>query len=124
MVHVLYHDNCYDGFACAFIARFVRPDCILHPVLYSDPMPEIPDMQEVWILDFSYKRDVLKKLADRSSSVIVLDHHLTAQEELQTISHPKLHITFDMNESGATLTWKHFVNPTPPQFIEYIKDRD
>jgi oligoribonuclease NrnB/cAMP/cGMP phosphodiesterase (DHH superfamily) len=124
MIHVLYHDSCYDGFACAFIARFVNPGCTLHPVSYGTLIPEIPDDQTVWILDFSYPKDVLKDLANRSAGVTVLDHHKTAEENLRNLTAPKLNIVFDMNESGATLTWKHFVSAHVPDFIKYIRDRD
>jgi oligoribonuclease NrnB/cAMP/cGMP phosphodiesterase (DHH superfamily) len=124
MIHVLYHDSCYDGFACAFIARFVNPSCTLHPVSYGTPIPEIPDDQTVWILDFSYPKDILLALANRSAGVTVLDHHKTAEENLRNLTAPKLNIVFDMNESGATLTWKHFVSAHVPDFIKYIRDRD
>ena len=54
-------------------------------------------------------------------SVILLDHHKTAAEELQGVPH--CHI--DQSHSGAYLAWQ-YANPAekPPGLILYVQDRD
>jgi oligoribonuclease NrnB/cAMP/cGMP phosphodiesterase (DHH superfamily) len=58
----------------------------------------------------------------------VLDHHKTAEEALKDLEHPNLNITFDMNKSGARLTWEFFsadkTPQDPPWLIKFIEDRD
>lgn len=128
MAYVLYHRNCYDGFGAAWAAnQGLTGSKVFIPVLYGEPLPDIPDWQDVYIVDFSYPADVLKELVARSKSVTVLDHHKTAEEALTPLigTIENLHITFDMNRSGAILTWNHFF-PTEeaPLLLQYVEDRD
>lgn len=133
MAYVLYHAGCYDGFAAAWAIRKSiakrpneTPDTYL-PVSYGQPMPEIPDGEEVIIVDFSYPEDQLRALADRSFFVSVLDHHKTAQADLAgLVANPpaNMEIVFDMHRSGAMIAWDEFVGGPAPRFIEYIQDRD
>jgi len=94
------------------------------PVLYGNPLPKIEDGSVVYILDFSYSREVLDALAARTT-LVVLDHHKTAQADL--VGAP--YATFDMNKSGAILAWEYF-NPTgeyqlpATKFVKYVQDRD
>lgn len=129
MNYVLYHASCTDGWASAWIAHrhLGDKDTVYLPVQYGEPLPPIEDHATVYILDFSYPRDVLVNLANRSRSVTVLDHHRTAQENLIGLSGtiPGLYVHFDMGCSGAMLTWDHF-SPTyeSPDIIRYVQDRD
>ena len=52
---------------------------------------------------------------------MVIDHHKTAQEQLKDFDH----CVFDMNKSGARLTWEYF-NPGKkvPKVIQLVEDRD
>jgi hypothetical protein len=120
-VFVLYHANCPDGFAAAWAAWMSLGDSATYqPVSYGQPLPEIPDSSEVYMVDFSYPRDVLEALAARCE-VTVIDHHKTAQTALDGL--PYAH--FDMSKSGAVLTWEHFHPSEPvPEMLLYIQDRD
>ena len=99
-VHVLYHANCPDGRTAAWIATqpFSRPK--LYPVNYGEPMPAIPDGDEVLVLDFAYPRADLEALAGRCK-VRGFDHHKTAQADLAGLPFA----TFAMERSGAGITW-------------------
>jgi oligoribonuclease NrnB/cAMP/cGMP phosphodiesterase (DHH superfamily) len=62
---------------------------------------------------------------------VVLDHHKTAQEALSnwTDKPENLEIVFDMNRSGAGITWDYFSAshddlPLRPPLIDYVEDRD
>jgi oligoribonuclease NrnB/cAMP/cGMP phosphodiesterase (DHH superfamily) len=76
-----------------------------------------------YFVDFSLKRDKMIKLSEFVKQVIVIDHHKTAQAELVDLP-DNVEVNFDMNESGATLTWQYFNTATTPLILEYIKDRD
>lgn len=132
---VLYHANCPDGFAAAFAAWLLLGDAATYlPVNYGEPVPELDaaaGAHMIYILDFSYPRDVLEALAAREDvkAVVVLDHHASAQQALAGLpelgSPGKLWVKFDMAQSGAMLAW-HYFHPDriPHDLIRYVQDRD
>lgn len=127
MKYVLYHSNCYDGFGAAFSAWKKFGDTAKYiPVGYGYPPPEMPDATEVFIVDFSYPALELTTLADKSK-IVVLDHHKTAEANLRDFKHPNATIIFDMERSGARITWDYFhagFAVEPPMLIQHISDRD
>lgn len=128
-IYVLYHSNCMDGMGAAYVAHqyFSEQEEIKEikyiPVQYGKPFPEVPlcEMSEVYILDFSYSRDILDEVYAKVGKLVVLDHHKTAQEALQGAEYAQ----FDMGKSGATLAWGYFYpGKEIPDLISYIEDRD
>ncbi|MFQ3615868.1 MAG: hypothetical protein SNJ57_09305 [Cyanobacteriota bacterium] len=76
---VLSHAACYDGLAAAYAAWRQFGDRAQYRFLrYHDPMPQIPDGAEVYILDYWRSPAELRNLLDRGCAVTVLDHHETA----------------------------------------------
>lgn len=133
--YVLFHGNCPDGMGAAFAAwlRF-QDDATYIPVSYGRPMPEIDKGSTVFIVDFSYPREPLKALASRSEQIVVLDHHATAQADLEglgvELGRPHI-IQFDMNKSGAVLACEYFHGDSIKcevgqlgEFFAYLQDRD
>lgn len=120
--HVIYHGNCYDGFGAAFAVWQRFPDAKYIPALYSDSVPDLPSDAEVLICDFSYKRPVLLALKASVKNLMVLDHHKTAQAELEGLDF----VHFDMSKSGSVLAyeWVHPQTPYIPIFFLYLQDRD
>lgn len=125
---VLYHANCPDGFCAAWVAhRKLGEGADYLPVQYGQPPPGAvwEGGKQVFIVDFSYKRDMLLQLCDTNSRVVVLDHHKTAQAELEGLVHPALTCVFDMNRSGGRLAWEHFFPGEEPLWlVNYTEDRD
>lgn len=133
----LYHANCVDGFGAAFAIwlRYGDNNVRYIPVSYGDepPWPEITG-RRVAIVDFSYKRDVMTRIMALAESVLVLDHHKTAEAELKDLSCnttggppgcPVAEVYFDVKCSGAVMTWDYFHGPGPvPTFFKLIQDRD
>lgn len=128
----IYHDPCMDGFTAAWVVNIAfNHDVDMYPTNYGRMPPDVTD-RDVIIVDFSYKRDVLMQMATTAKSILVLDHHKTAEEELSnlsSISDPSckiyINVHFDMSKSGAELAWQHFFPNNPqPVFISYIADRD
>jgi nanoRNase/pAp phosphatase (c-di-AMP/oligoRNAs hydrolase) len=125
MNYVLYHDNCPDGFGAAFAAfLLLDKEAKYIPVnYYQDPPAEVYRKDNnVWILDFSYKRSVLEDLNSKVKSLLVLDHHKTAEADLKDLPYCQ----FDMTRSGALMTFDHFFGDDLPgrRMFEYISDRD
>lgn len=125
---VIYHGNCVDGFGAAYAARVAMPDAEFHAGIYGQPPPDVTD-KYVFMLDFSYKKPVILEMAKLAKSIIVIDHHLSAQRDLDFTREEQdrngIRVHFDMNQSGAVLAWKYF-NPdkTMPHLFSYIQDRD
>lgn len=122
VTHVLYHAECADGFGAAFAAWKIRGDEASYiPVTHGEAPPELPRDAKVAIVDFSYKRDVILELAEKVSELIILDHHTTAQDELEGLPFA----TFDMHKSGARMAWEYWhPNEEVPDLIAYIEDKD
>lgn len=120
---VLYHANCWDGFAAAWAAwLYFKEGAAYIPVSYGTPFPQaVPDGASVYMVDFSYQRSVLEGLLERGIKLVVLDHHKTAQEALSDFPG----VTFDLERSGARLAWNHWHPPEMiPRLVEYVEDRD
>tara|TARA_Y100000310_G_scaffold35421_1_gene33457 strand:+ start:2323 stop:3663 length:1341 start_codon:yes stop_codon:yes gene_type:complete len=80
---IIYHHPCTDGFTAAWIAySFFNGECDLHRGRYQTDPPDVIG-REVYILDFSYPREVLEKMAEKAEKIVLLDHHSTAYEELK-----------------------------------------
>lgn len=133
----IYHGNCQDGFGSAWAVRdALGEDVEFYSGVYQDAPPDVTD-RDVILVDFSYKRPVLDGMAARARSIIVLDHHKSAAEDLIGLPLPEPFQTwldalpppicalFDMERSGAGLTWDYFHPGQPrPKLIDHIEDRD
>lgn len=147
----IYHANCNDGFGAAWAVHLKWPDVQFVPASYGDPLPDGIDDRHVMIVDFSYSREMLLHLGSRAASVVVLDHHKTAQEALAPFAvtmfedsaftdenvnlvslfdairrggNPPVLAYFNMNKSGARLAWEFCYDSEPPELIRHIEDRD
>lgn len=125
MAFCIYHGGCVDGLAAAAIVQRALGDQVeFYPGSYGKEPPSVAG-KDVYIVDFSYKRDDLLKMLAEANKLIILDHHKTAQADLANISDPKAQIIFDMGRSGAGITWDYFYPGEPrPDIITYIEDRD
>lgn len=106
---VIYHANCWDGFCAAWVARKALGDCEFHPAHYGTAPPDVTG-RIVYMLDFSYPRDVMDKLVTVARRTVVLDHHKTAREALDGLHQPEtgMDVIFDMDKSGGRLAWLWF----------------
>lgn len=118
---VIYHGHCPDGFCAAWIARKALGEIDLHPVGPEGGAPPNVIGREVFVLDMAYDRATIEQMHSDAASLVVLDHHATNQEKLAGLPY----CTFDNDESGASLAWKHFFPEEPlPWLVQYVRDRD
>lgn len=128
MTYVIYHSPCFDGTGAAWAAkRYIdslgaEPGGVHYcPMAYGEPLPEIPDGSDIMMLDYSRPREEMDALRARSTSLLVIDHHKSAQENLKDFPNT----VFDMHHSGAYLTWDFFFPNKPcPSLLRYVEDRD
>jgi len=149
---VIYHSHCADGFTSAwcFYNKAQKDHVILdfYPGIYSESPPDCTGAY-VYLVDFSYKKDVVKKICAVASKVILIDHHKTAIEDLKPLIDraseeftPNFHMYVDLESSGARLAWdflyntiykdNNFIRTTegcveyrdPPILLTHVEDRD
>ena len=142
---IIYHDNCADGFGAAWAAWFkFRDNAEYLPMNYNDKRVELHYEhlnfpvslagRDVYILDFSFKPEIMGAMLKIANHVTWIDHHKTAFEDYNfdpTMRHEatngKLCWTYvlDPNHSGCVLAWEHF-NPglVMPIGLALIEDRD
>lgn len=146
---VIYHSPCDDGFGAAWAAhRRWGDDVEYYPATYGKPAPDVAG-KNVLMADFSYKRSTLDQMAFAAKSIVILDHHKTALEDLSpfqfhesspgTISaadvpgllrdldelgRPAVIAIFDMERSGARMAWDFCHGGLAPLLIRYVEDRD
>lgn len=120
---VLYHSNCPDGFGAAYSAwRCLGDSSTYVPMNHQDPFPNV-DGKVVACLDICFSRERMEELKRRAKKLVVLDHHITAMEGMEGFEAD--HIVFDMEHSGAYLSWAFFHPGTEtPLLIRCIEDRD
>jgi oligoribonuclease NrnB/cAMP/cGMP phosphodiesterase (DHH superfamily) len=121
---VIYHGNCQDGFTAAWACWKAHPDWEFYPATYGKLPPDVTG-RKVYMLDFSYKRPVLETMALQADSILILDHHKSAELDLQPFLPINLTVKFDMEKSGARLAWEYFHPGTQiPLLVKYVEDRD
>lgn len=145
---VIYHAECDDGTTAAAIADMSISEPVgFHPAHYGTEPPDVKD-KIVYILDFCYPPDVTLKIAEQAAATLVLDHHKTAMlafnEALPMVKgitidgettrnertsflvdqEKKLFVLFDMDRSGASMAWDHFMKTPRPPFVQYVEAND
>ena len=154
----IYHGNCADGYTSAWafrafaISHRLINDVTFHAGVYQNPPPDVTGAYVV-MLDFSYKRDVLLKMAEQSEGILVLDHHKTAAEDLKEGGpitdlskytgvvdwarflancaqdqmegcRGRVYALLDMERSGAGITWDFFLGAPRHPLVNHVEDRD
>lgn len=125
---ILYHSECSDGFGAAYAAwRHFGDNAEYQPVQYGDTVSiKLLTGRQVYILDFSFSPDTVGAMSQVATQVTLIDHHKSAAEQWQGIVPPtNAAIIFDMDRSGAQMSWDHFHPGVPrPILIDHIGDRD
>ena len=127
---ILYHGRCADGFSAAWAAwQFYEGEveCVGLTHGQVKTLDDLPPLEgrAVYILDFSFSADILSQIDDRVAKLVMLDHHISAQRELGDYRCRCGVVHFDMNKSGARLSWEFFHGDAPvPDLIRFVEDRD
>ena len=126
---VLYHANCTDGSGAALAVWLKHGDAGHEyiPCQYGNELPDGLEDTDVVMVDFSAKKEQTRALAKVAASILIIDHHKTAEAELEGVddgSGCPIETVFDMTKSGAVLTWEYFHDTPVPELLLYIQDRD
>ena len=153
---IIYHANCVDGLvAAACVYNEFGKQATYHPANYNyvtlegsvlsfrhdrdipQPTLDVTGLT-IYIVDFSLPLDLLCKVAEQARQVVVLDHHKTARDNLQTLDAEtgnwkrkdalpeNVHLYIDMERSGGMIAWD-YSNPSSSYtscLVEYTGLRD
>lgn len=129
---VIYHGFCNDGFAAATVYKHLvekgastgeaLSGVEYHAGVYQQPPPDVMG-KNVVMLDFSYKKPVLEQMAKDAESILIIDHHKSAQEDLVDLPE-NVDTVFDMDRCGCVLTWDEFESKEAPLFLKHLQDSD
>ena len=128
-----YHAGCPDGFGAAWAARKAwGEDARYVPHRHEhrlDP-DDFADCQLAFV-DIAPTNEELLGLARVAEQLIVLDHHVTARDryhsepavvnEVEELGHD---VIYDMDRSGAMMSWGYFCPEEPPALLRYVQDQD
>ena len=132
---IVYHGYCPDGFTSAWVAQkfWIRKNPNLnfkkelkmvhasHEGNLIDP-PEWAHGADILFVDFMYPVTLMQKFKDIANNVFVIDHHTHTEERCKELL---IHYVYDVNKSGATLTWDtYFPETLAPWFLKYIEAGD
>lgn len=92
----IYHGNCADGFGAAYgVRNALGEDGIeYYPGVYQKEPPDVKG-KIVIMVDFSYKPEVVDRMANDAVSILILDHHKTAIEAFECFDTSRLHISLN-----------------------------
>ncbi len=119
---IIYHNHCPDGMgACWSAWKKFGAEASYIPASDRNIAPEGLVNKEIYIADFCYPKEVLTKLVEENKKVVVLDHHVTSRDDVLSVEGS----IFDLNRSGATITWDYFFETKPrPRLLDYLEDGD
>lgn len=125
---VVYHGGCVDGlFGLAVVRRALEGKGYEVRAIagaYNKPLPSMEGAALVVCVDFCPTAEQLQDLRAAHDNVTVIDHHDTARPLLEHVR-GMMEVVFDMDESGATLAWRHYFPGEPmPALLGYVRDRD
>jgi uncharacterized protein len=124
---ICYHSPCQDGSASAWVAsEFAKENGLEFtyvPMSHNgeNKMPEDMARKNILFVDYAPVDELIETLKSTNTNFYILDHHITNQKRMDGLSN----CVFDMNKSGAGLTWEYFYPGIEmPLFLQMIQDRD
>lgn len=126
-----YHKKCIDGTAAASVVLRRYPEAQTFPLGFdtveedlAKAMPEITPESLIIYVDNAMR---LEQIALLGNEILVIDHHISERSRVEEIARDNSRVTyiFNLDESGATLAWKHFFpDEAVPTLLSYVRDID
>ncbi len=124
---IVTHKNCSDGngvvMAFAKLLDIYPSELDVVYMHYGDSVKKLTSRivgKNVFMGDFSLPKAEMLALNASAKDFVCVDHHKTARANLKDLNFTY----FNMDRSGAMLTWQALSDEEPPILIKYIEDRD
>ena len=123
---VFYHKNCRDGLASAWVAwKKFKNKAEYIALNYQVPFDYNIKKKKIYFLDVCPNRKILGKLKKNGCEIVIIDHHLSAKNNLDLVSPGSFTMRLDMKHSASVLTWKYFFpQKKVPKILLYIEEMD
>lgn len=132
---IMFHANCLDGFGAAYAAwKHFGDNASYFPVQYGDDISHIDVAgNDIYIVDFSFPPEKIAEMLEVATNITIIDHHKKFIDAVESDGYcdedgtpwERLDIHYDLNKSGAVLTWEFFaVSEQVPMLLQHIQDRD
>ena len=120
---VVFYDgaDCPDGFSGAWAAWKKFGDKAKYiKAFHFIPAPNLK-YKEIYMIDFTYPEEVVRKMIKENKSVTSLDHHAPAEKTIILTKN----YSYSTNHSGCVLAWRHFFPKKPiPALLKYVESGD
>jgi len=107
---VIYHANCADGFTAAWAVRQAM-ECDFHAAVHGAPPPPV-EGRDLVLVDFCYPPHVMLDLQLVARSILVLDHHKSAEADMPanplTADDQLTVVRIEGFDVDGDPTWRHF----------------
>lgn len=127
---ICYYHSDMDGIASAAIIKNIHPDCELKSINYGQEADvykkeDIID-KTVFIVDFSFSKEIMEEINTNSELLCWVDHHKSAKEALPELwGSDSIDGIRSLDKSGCELTWDWFYpHEDAPRVIKLIGDYD
>ncbi len=126
-----YHKHCVDGTTAAAVVlqkyEFAQVFPLGFDSIETDLADALPFITENSFIIYVDNAIALEQVALLGNKIIVIDHHISERDKITELQAKYNNVTyiFDVEESGASLTFKYFFKDVPlPALISYVRDID
>jgi oligoribonuclease NrnB/cAMP/cGMP phosphodiesterase (DHH superfamily) len=129
-----YHAGCPDGFGAVWSVQSVWGEAGHYIARGHEDRARMAECEDALVsfVDIAPGCEELLELADVAAEIVVLDHHVTAQNRLasdpslmNTVEADGHTVHFDLSHSGAVLAWEYFrPDDEVPELLRYVEDQD
>jgi len=128
----VYYHNDADGRCSGAIAYHALSQDIIRDDLKADfievdftdtiDVESIPYNEKIYILDYSFKPDIMKKVMKKTKDITWIDHHKTSAEYEYK---DWIYSVVNLEKAACVLTWEHFYpDEAIPPAVELIQAWD
>lgn len=119
---VIYHGGCSDGFGGAWAASKKFGDTAhYYGASHGEPPLDYLRGKTIYLVDFSYPPEAVRKLMKQNKRVTAIDHHVSAEKATKMTEDYR----YAVKNSGCVLAWRYFHPKKPvPRLLLHIEDID
>ncbi len=124
----IYHNRDLDGFTSGAIIKLKYPDATLIGHDYGEPIPKLPDEEDIIMADVSFPMEDMKYISVRSNSFTWIDHHISSMKDFEKYIVVKPHYisaVLDTTIAACEGTWNHlFPDELMPEAVRLLGEYD
>lgn len=121
---IIYHHPCSDGFASFWVAQHYLKNIVGKEVIgVPKAIDKIPLDESLYIGKNVLMVDILTKdykdILAKAKNLVILDHHKTSKEILESDPNYADYAYFNMQKSGVGLAWEYFFEEPEKYYERY-----